>query len=192
MSPADPRPVRWAELGRSAEDPDALAATFSLVYEDLRRMARRYFDGERAGHTLQPTALVAELYLRLVGSELGRIASREQFFGFAATLLREILVDHARARRALKRGGAEPSLELDSAAQVVNVSAVEPESLIALHTALDRLAEIDPRAARVVELRYFVGLTQGEVGQALDLSLATVERDWAFARRWLARELAGG
>ena len=161
-----------------------------VVFNDLRRLARYHFAREAPGHTLQPTAVVSEVYLRLVGSEIDKLSNRKQFFTVASRLIREVLVDHARARGAAKRGGAKRPVSFDDALGVATGATADAETVIAVHEALGRLEEVDPRRARIVELRFFAGLTQREVADVLDLSLATVERDWSVARRWLAREIA--
>lgn len=157
-----------------------------LVYNELRRLAVRYLRRERANHTLQPTALVNEAYLRLVDQQKVEWHNRAQFFGLAARLMRNILVDHARRRQAVKRGG-EPyqiSVEIDSQA-----AAGSEFEFVALHEALERLALIDQQKARIVELRFFGGLSIEETAAILQIGHATVERDWKFARAWLWREL---
>lgn len=161
------------------------------VLADLKRLARRYLADERPGHTLQPTALVHEMYLRLEGDRLQPFSDRSEFFAFAARLMRQILVDHARAKRRLKRGGGGSRLPVEQALDHRLDERLEPETVLAVHEAVGRLAAFAPRQGRVVELRYFVGLTVPEIARALGIGRATVERDWAVARRWLARELAG-
>ena len=159
-----------------------------LVYAELRRQARRVLRREGEGHTLQATALVHEAWLRLDGQHDARWESRAQFFAVAATTMRRVLVDHARARRALKRGrGGGTQVTLGA----VGAAAATPEEVevLALDDALARLATMDPRKARLVELRYFAGLTMPEAAAALGVSLATVGREWAVARMWLRREL---
>jgi RNA polymerase sigma factor (TIGR02999 family) len=176
--------VEWSD-GRA----EALDALMPLVYDELRRLARAYLGRERAGHTLQPTALVNEAYLRLVDQRSVRWQNRAHFFGIAAQLMRRLLVDHARAANAEKRGGGIPRLELDAAE-----NAVAPESgvdLEELDRALERLARIDPRQSRIVELRYFAGATNEETAEALGIAVATVKRDWTVARAWLRHELQG-
>jgi len=170
-------------------DPGALDRLVPLVYDELRRQARLQLRRERAGHTLQPTALVHEAFLRLAGQRRAQWQNREQFFAVAARAMRRVLVDHARARGAAKRGDGRTLIALDEAPAP---SAPPGVDVLALDRALDRLGEIDPRQARVVELRYFGGLTAPETASALDVSLATVNRDWAMARAWLFRELGGG
>jgi RNA polymerase sigma-70 factor (ECF subfamily) len=162
----------------------------TIVYGELHRLARRYMRRERPGHTLQTTALINEAYLRLMGQSRTDWRSRAQFFGVAAQFIRRILVDHARARHSAKRQGkAAVSVSLDEAA----VFAPERSpAFIALDEALERLARIDARKARVVELRYFGGLTVEETAGLLDVSPVTVMRDWSFAKAWLRRELTDG
>lgn len=157
-----------------------------LVYGELRRLAAQHLRKERAGHTLQPTALVNEVYLRLQGQAPVEWQDRAHFFGFAARLMRQILVDHARAHCAAKRGGARTPMALD------DVMAISPESMediLELNSALDRLADIDQQAAQVVELRFLMGLSAEETAEALGISERQVVRHWAFARPWLVREL---
>jgi len=167
-------------------DRDALESLIPLVYGDLRRMAERHLRGERPGHTLQPTAIVHETYLRLVGGEKGDWQNRAHFFAAAARSMRRILVDHARAREAKKRGGGENPLLLDTAVMV------EPRAvdLIAVDDALEKLTALDPVQGRVVELRFFAGLTEAETAEAIGISPATVRRKWLVAKAYLHRELA--
>lgn len=159
----------------------------SLVYAELRRQARRALRREGEGHTLQATALVHEAWLRLDGQHDARWESRSQFLAVAAQTMRRVLVDHARARHALKRGGGGTQVTLGEA----NRAATTPDDVdvLALDEALARLAIMDPRKARLVELRYFAGLSIPETAVALGISLATVGREWAVARMWLRREL---
>ncbi len=167
-------------------DRDALENLIPLVYSDLYRMAERHLRRERAGHTLQPTAIVNEAYLRLVGGEGGDWQNRAHFFAAAARSMRRILVDHARARKAKKRGGQGTRYLLDTAIMV------EPRAvgLIAVDDALEKLAVLDAEQGRVVELRFFAGLTEDETAEALGISPATVHRKWLSAKAWLYRELA--
>jgi RNA polymerase sigma factor (TIGR02999 family) len=158
------------------------------VYAELRRCAARAMRRESAEHTLQATALVHEAYLRLVDQRRVQWQNRAHFFGIAAQVMRRILVDHARARHAAKRGGGATQLTLgdgDAAAPAADGAL----DLLALHDALERLAGLDPEQARLVELRYFGGLSIEETAEALDVSPATVKREWALARAWLRREL---
>src|SRR5262245_29869225 len=159
------------------------------VYAELRRMAADQISAERAGHTLQPTALVHEAYLRLVDQRTVGWKSRSQFFCLAAQAMRRILVDHARTRGRLKRGGDRERTPLDG---VVGVLEERAEDLVALDEALGRLAAIDPQKARVVELRFFAGLTSQQTADLLSVSLRTVERDWTMARAWLRGQIAPG
>ena len=175
-------------------DPEAFDDLVPVVFEDLRRLARHYFAREPDGATLQPTAVVHELYLRLVGKELVRFENRSHFFAIASRLIRQVLIDHARTRRAGKRGGGLAKVTLSDATRPAVGAGARPaqpslERLLDLHRALERLAERDARKARLVELRYVCGLTVPEAAAVLEISRATAERDWAFARRWLAREL---
>jgi RNA polymerase sigma factor (TIGR02999 family) len=176
--------VKWRE-GDSA----ALDALIPIVYADLRRIARARLRGEPPGHPLQTTALVHEVYLRLVDVDRLSFENRAHFFALAARLMRQILVDHARRRRASKRGGADTILTLAEASPAVSPNVVD---VIALDTALDGLAHVDERLSRVVELKFFAGLTIDEMAAALDVSPATVERDWVFAKAWLFEHLSRG
>ena len=173
---------RW-----SGGDESALKQLMPLVYDELHRLAGGYLRRERLGHTLQPTALVNEAYLRLIGQRNARWRNRAQFFGVAAQLMRRILVDHARAHHAAKRGGPNFSLPLSHADHFGEQPDVD---LLALHDALNRLAEIDPQQSRIVELRFFGGLTIEETAEVMHISHATVEREWKVARAWLRRELS--
>ncbi len=167
-------------------EPNALEQLTPLVYQELHRLAQYYMLRERPGHLLQTTALVNEAYLRLVDSVQATWKNRAQFFGVCAQLMRHILVDWARTHQALKRGGRAPRLELEEAL----VLAPEPGAdLVALDDALHALAELDPRKAKVVELRFFGGLNIAETAEVLKISPETVMRDWKFAKSWLRREL---
>lgn len=157
-----------------------------LVYEELRRLAHSYMRGERPGHTLQTTALVNEAYLRLADYRGIRRQERAHFFAIAARLMRRILIDHARTRARQKRGGGALRLALDEAAVL---SPERSRELLALDEALSRLAKLDPRKSRVVELRFFGGLYNDEIAELLDVSVKTVTRDWQMAEAWLRREL---
>jgi RNA polymerase sigma factor (TIGR02999 family) len=157
-----------------------------LVYEELRHIARRQMRRQRAGHTLQTTALIHEAYVRLVGESDVHWQNRAHFFGVAAKAMRHILVDHARSRHAAKRGGAAQRVTLDEAA----VISAQPAELVALDDALRSLAGLDPRKGQVVELKYFGGLTVDEIAKVLRVSPETVARDWRLARAWLLRELS--
>jgi RNA polymerase sigma factor (TIGR02999 family) len=170
----------------SGGDEAALQQLSDRVYAELRLMARRHMRNERAGNTLQTTALVHEVYLRLVGVARVEAQQRGQFFAMAAQMMRRILVDAARARAAHKRGDREAQVNFEEAAVV---SPQPDRSVLALDDALAAFAEIAPRQAKVVELRYFGGLSEEEIVEALKVSPRTVRRDWEFARVWLAREL---
>jgi RNA polymerase sigma-70 factor, ECF subfamily len=170
----------------SGGDESARERLMPAVYDELRRVARQHMRAERGDHTLQTTALVHEVYLRLVGQHSTDWKTRAQFFAIAATMMRRILVDHARRRAAGKNGGGMIRLPLDEAIVAADSRSGE---VLAVDVALDRFAAIDPRAARIVELRYFGGLTVDQAAGILGLSIATVKRDWAAAKAWLAREL---
>jgi RNA polymerase sigma factor (TIGR02999 family) len=168
-------------------DERALERLVPLVYDELRRVARRQLRGESPAVTIQPTALVHEVYLRLVDVRRATLASRTHFFSVAAALMRQILVDQARRRHADKRGGGVTMMHLGEVSPVTPNSNVD---VLALDEALEALARIDPRPCRVVELRFFAGLTTPETAAALKVSTATVEREWAFAKAWLLRRLS--
>jgi RNA polymerase sigma factor (TIGR02999 family) len=161
----------------------------AIVYAELRRLAAGYLRRERPGHTLQPTALVHDAYLRLVQQRQIDWSNRAQFLGLAAVMMRRILVNHARDRLADKRGGGAEHVPLTLAGAGIDAPEV---NLLDLHDALTRLAADDPRKARIVELKFFAGLTTSEIADTMGLSAATVERDWKFARAWLHREVSGG
>jgi len=181
-----PNEISQLLLNWSDGDVAARERLLPLVYDELRKLARKYLSRERADHTLQPTALVHEAYLRLVDQQHVSWQNRAQFFGLAATLMRNILVDHARRHRAEKRGGGEYELSLSEADRYGEHPNIK---LIALDEALNHLARSSPQHAQVVELRYFGGLTIEETANVLGISHATVERDWTFARAWLKKEL---
>jgi RNA polymerase sigma factor (TIGR02999 family) len=185
----DPATPAVTELLRAwgAGDAGASEALVPLVYAELRRQARRALRREREGHTLQATALVHEAWLRLDGQHDVPWESRTQFLAVAAQMMRRVLVDHARTRRALKRGGGGTHVTLGHADHAI--AAPDQVDVLALDDALARLAILDPRKARLVELRYFAGLSIPEAAAALGVSLATVGREWAVARMWLRREL---
>lgn len=170
-------------------DEAALEQLMPLVHAELRRLARGYMGRERPGHSLQPTALVNEAYLRLVGLRRMRWQDRTHFFAMAARLMRRILVDIARARGYQKRGGHARQVSLDEG---LVVSDAPMEDVVAVDVALTRLAAISPRRSQVVELRFFGGLSVEETAQALNVSSETVKRDWRLAKAWLFRELGGG
>jgi len=167
-------------------DQEALNQLMPLVYDELHRLASRHLRHERPGHTLQTTALVHEAYLKLVDQKNMTWQNRVQFFAASAQVMRHILVDHARSRRALKRGGENLRLSLDEA----KVSSEEKNAdLLSLNEALNSLAAIDPQQSRVVELRVFGGLTVEETAEALRISPRTVKREWSMAKAWLHRQI---
>lgn len=173
--------VRW----RSGDN-DALQALMPLVYDEMRRLAHRYLRRERPGHTLQSTALVHEAFVRLTGNALPQWEDRAHFFGIAAHLMRQILVEYARSRNTNKRGGAVVKLAMDG----MEERTPKPDlDVVALDDALKDLARIDPQQSRVVELRFFSGLSIEDTAEALGISESTVKRDWNTARVWLYREL---
>jgi len=184
--PMAPHAVTDLLIAWNSGNRDALERLIPLVHDELRRLAQRYMAGERPGHPLQATALVNEAYLRLIDSSRVRWQNRTHFFAVAAQLMRRILVDVARERQRLKRGGDVVHLSLDDAQLVPQAS---NEMLIALDDALQALAEFDERKCRVVELRFFGGLTVDETAAFLDVSPITVMRDWDLAKSWLRREL---
>ena len=172
---------KWSNGDRAALD-----ELMPLVYDELRRLAGGYLRRERADHTLQPTALVNEAYLLLVDQNHAKWQNRAQFIGVGAQMMRRILVDHARAHQAVKRGGAQFTVALSEADRFAG----QPETdLLAIHDALNQLASLDAQQSRIVELRFFGGLTIEETAEVLKVSHATVERDWKMARAWLRREL---
>jgi len=168
-------------------DSQALRQLTPRVYRDLRRVAARLLQDERPGHTLQSTDLVHEVYLRLVNAREVEWQHRAHFFAVAATLMRRILLDRARRRAAAKRGGKAQPLDLD---KTVDVGQTQARELVALDDALDALAEVDPRKARIVELRFFGGLSVKETAEVVKVSSDTVMRDWKLARAWLLTELS--
>ena len=170
----------------SAGDSDALEKLTPLVYVELRRIAHRYMQGERSGHTLQTTALVNEAYVRLAGEQKISWENRDHFFAVMARVMRHVLTDHARRRNYAKHGGGARQVSLPE----LDLMSVERASeLVALDEALLQLASIDPRKSRVVELRYFGGLSLEETAEVLSISVMTVRRDWRAAKAWLFREL---
>jgi RNA polymerase sigma factor (TIGR02999 family) len=160
-----------------------------LVYGELRRLAKQHMRRERAGHTLQTTALIHEAYLRLIDARHVRLENRRHFFAVASRLMRQALVDLARERGSLKRGGAVERVSLDEA---LVVSVQRDDELLELDEALQALAEFDERKSHMVEMRFFGGLSVEETAEALDVSVETVHRDWRLARSWLLRRLRGG
>lgn len=172
----------------SAGDRSAGEALMPLVYEELRRLARSHMQRERPDHTLQSTALVNEVYLRLAGQKTVEWRARAQFFAIAASMMRHILVDHARRRNYAKRGAGAVRVDADEVALVTDRN----EEVAAVDEALERLAELDARQSRIVEMRYFAGMTIEEIAAVLEVSPATVKRDWTSAKAWLARDLRNG
>jgi RNA polymerase sigma-70 factor, ECF subfamily len=180
-----PAPITTLLLQLRAGDKKAEAELFALVYEELRRIAARKMDAERGNHTLQTTALVHEAYLRLVRQENLEFQTRHHFFAVAAQTMRRILVDHARAHQAAKRGGGF-ACNLDECAAITP----EPSTdVLALDEALDRLSKFDSRQARIVEMRFFGGMGEEEIAGVLGVSSRTVKRDWTLAKAWLYGEL---
>jgi RNA polymerase sigma factor (TIGR02999 family) len=189
--PSGPRPgdptitdllARWR-----AGDERALESLVPLVYSELRSLAHHYLRQERPDHTLQSTALVHEAYVRLVGHEPPTLQNRSHFFGVAARLMREILVEHARGERAAKRGGGAPTIALDEIGEVARRVDID---LLQLDDALTELARFDERQSRIVELRFFSGLSIDETSEVMGISPATVSREWTTARAWLYRQIA--
>jgi RNA polymerase sigma factor (TIGR02999 family) len=176
--------VRWSE-----GDKAALEELMPLVYNELRRLANYYLQRERKDHTLQSTALVHEAFLRLIDQREVRWQNRAHFFGVASQMIRRILVDHARAHQTAKRGGGAYTLALDDA---LGAEQKRDLDVVALDDALNSLADLDPQQARIVELRFFTGLTIEETAEAVGVSPATVKRDWNTAKAWLFRELSRG
>ena len=186
MSEHSSAPVTQLLQAWCAGDEGALARLMPVIYAELRRIAGRRMSGESAGVTLQPTALVNELYLKLVDTTGVSFRDRTQFFGLAAQMMRRILVDAARARGASKRGGAAGKIALDEG---LFAAPERDREIVALDDALRELAREDARKARVVELRFFGGLNIEETGEVLGISVQTVRRDWNFAQAWLMREM---
>jgi len=166
----------------------AQSQLLELVYRELHGIAQRYMRAERGDHTLQPSALVNEAYLRLLADAPPDLENRQHFFAVAAQVMRRILVDYARAYRSEKRGGNLNRVSLDDP---LAFTSSDSDEMIALDAALTRLAEIDPRQSRIVELRFFVGLTEEEIAQLLSLSTRTIKREWQMAKAWLYAELGG-
>src|SRR5689334_13443272 len=167
-------------------DTAALEQLIPAVYQELRHMAERYLRSENPGHTLQPTALVHEAYLRLIDQTQVTWQNRAHFFGVAAQMMRRILVDHARTKHRTKRGGSERTISLE---EVLDIGSGKTADLVALDEALKSLADIDQRKSQVVEMRFFGGMSVDETAAALDVSPQTVMRDWRLAKAWLYKEL---
>ena len=188
MSPAPPTEVTELLRRWSGGEVAAKEALIPLVYDELRRLARYYLASQRSDHTLQSTAIVHEAYLRLVGHDHVHWENRSHFFGVAAQLMRRILVDYARKRNAAKRGGAHVTVLIDEA---IGSSFQRELDLVALDDALKALAEFDERQSRIVELRFFGGLSIEDTSTVLGISPATVKREWSTARAWLYAEISG-
>ncbi len=189
MSDSEPSDITRLLEAAGGGDPRAAQELLPLVYDQLRRAAQLQMAGERPEHTLQATALVHEAYLRLVGSHQVTFESRAHFYVAAAEAMRRILIEHARRRARIKRGGDRKRVSL-SAAYLAQEAC--PEDNVSVDTAIRRLEERDPRMAKIVKLRFYAGLSVGETADALRLSGRTVRREWALARAWLHRELGGG
>ncbi|MBX7221064.1 MAG: sigma-70 family RNA polymerase sigma factor [Blastocatellia bacterium] len=187
MEAPEPRSVTQLLVAWNSGDEQAQAELITTIYDELRRLASHYLSRERPNHTLQPTALVNEAFMRLVDGPQVNWQGRSHFFGIAANLMRQILVDHARKRQALKRGSGEAPLVLDEMFGVFQQRAID---LVRLDDALTELTRLDPQQARIVELRFFAGLTIEETAETLGISPATVGREWTSARLWLRRELS--
>lgn len=189
MRPSSSYPVtdllaRWSDGDSAARD-----QLVPLVYEELRRIARKSLAGQRGNHTLQPTALVHEAYLRMARGESMRWQNRSHFFAVAASMMRQILVDHARSRAAAKRGGNGTTVVLDDAVALSQMTSLD---LLALDRAMTRLASLDARQCQIVELRFFAGLSIEETAEVVKISPATTKREWATARLWLHHEMREG
>ena len=189
MTASSPKDVTQLLLAWNDGDASALDQLIPIVYEELRRVARRFMRRERAGHTLESSALVNEVYLRLIDVSNVQWQNRAHFFAISARLMRQILVDFARRRQQLKRGGDASRLSLDDALMIPQERNAD---LVALDEALETLAALNARQARVVELKYFGGLTEDEIAEVLKISARTVRHDWSLARAWLYRELSKG
>ena len=189
MSPTPPPELTRLLDNWGQGDAEARDVLIPLIYTELRGIARRYLRRERPDHTLQSAALVNEAYLRMTRQEPGKFENRAQFFGFAAQMMRHILVDHARGRLAAKRGAGAPRLSLDP--EIAPPKKYEMD-LVVLDDALNKLAALDAQQSRLIELRYFGGLSIEETAVVMEISPATVKREWATARAWLKREIDKG
>lgn len=183
---SSPHEITAQLIAWSKGDAAALEQLMPAVYQELRRIADHYLRSEQSGHSLQPTALVHEAYLRLIDQKQVEWHNRAHFFGVAAQMMRRILIDHAKAKHRIKRGGTAPKISLDETVSFTRERAAE---LVALDDALQVLGEIDERKSRIVELRYFGGLTVEETAQVLGISDKTVMRDWKLAKAWLYDEI---
>jgi RNA polymerase sigma factor (TIGR02999 family) len=186
--PTDPENITDLLVSYGRGDKESLDKLMPVVYDELRRQAARYLRREQPGHTLQTTALIHEAYVRLVDQRNVQWQNRAHFFGIAAQMMRRILVDHARTKKRAKRGGSDIKVSLDDATVAVKGQDLD---VVALDEALERMAEIDEQQSRVVELRFFSGLTVEETAEVMGISPATVKRDWSMAKAWLHRELSG-
>jgi RNA polymerase sigma-70 factor (ECF subfamily) len=191
MDGETPREVTQLLLKYEQGDEKAISQLLPLVYHELKRLAQSYMRKENSAHTLQATALVHEAYFRLVDQKNVQWQNRSHFFGIAAQVMRRILIDHARAKLADKRGGTATKIGFDEKLHVLMAEEDGPD-VLALDQALTRLEELDPRQAKVVELRFFGGLNLEETAEVTGTSLATVKRDWTMAKAWLHRELTRG
>lgn len=187
MTPTSSQPVTELLVRWSGGDVSARDALIPLVYDELRRIARRCLTSQSSSHTLQPTALVHEAYLRLAHRDSIDWQNRAHFFALAAQMMRQILVDHARKQAATKRGGNAVTLVLDEGSAISKAPSLD---LLALDDAMQKLATLDPRQCRIVELRFFAGLSIEETAQVVDISTATTKREWATARLWLHRAMS--
>jgi len=188
MTPSEPNEITQLLVASRAGDAEALNRLLPLVYDELRRLAGHYLRRERSDHTLQPTALVHEAYLRLIDQNVSW-QNRAHFFGVAAQMMRRILVDYARGRLAAKRGSGAVKVSLDDA---LNLSDERAGDFVALDDALERLAEFDPQKSRIVELRFFGGLSVEEAAEVLGIGTATVTRQWKMAKAWLYQQVSQG
>lgn len=187
--PLEPQAATALLIASGAGDNGARDRMLPLIYDELRRLAADYLRRERPGHTLQPTALVHEAYVRLIDQRQVDWTNRRQFIGLAAVMMRRILVNHARDRIAAKRGGSAERVPLTIVAEQIGTPDID---LLGLHDALERLAALDSRKSQIVELKFFGGLTMDEIAANMEVSRATVERDWTFARAWLYRAVTDG
>jgi len=188
MTPSEPNEITQLLVASRAGDAEALNRLLPLVYDELRKLAGHYLRRERSDHTLQPTALVHEAYIRLIDQNVSW-QNRAHFFGVAAQMMRRILVDYARGRLAAKRGSGGVKVSLDDA---LNLSDERAGDFVALDEALNRLAEFDPQKSRIVELRFFGGLSVEEAAEVLGIGTATVTRQWKMAKAWLYQQVSQG
>lgn len=192
VPPPDPGEITRLLDSWAAGDPSAFERLFLLLYPQLERIADRQLRGERPSHTLEPTALVHEAFLELAGQRSAQFANRVHFLSVASFVMRRILAEHARARKAGKRGGGVVPVSLDERIDRIAAPDSAWAEIAAVDEALDRFAEVDARGAQVVVMRYFGGLSHEEIAAALAISVATVKRDWTAAKVWLRRELENG